>query len=261
MDKAREVAEKIKSEVEAEKAEEETVSEMIKKEPASIPSIYGSNANLGTEEMGVQDVNTPTLKVVQGTSHGIESPRLGSLYRTDLQEQMDDAYVNFVYVTTRESDNYNRTGKEAQKIYFGFFTGTQEPFKMFLRGWGNNAHRALQTQIAHIKAKYKIPMLALTIRVSTRVQEGVITSDDGRGKPYKTYVPVFTIEKHENGTPFIEEDPERVSFLVQAAGKFKGLAMNESELQESEHDEEQNDIPPARESVGNEDVDPESIPF
>lgn len=261
MEEVRKVANQIKEEIAEEKAaQEEKTTEVAKKEPVSLTNLYGSNVNLGTEEVGIQDVNTPTLKVVQATSTNINAPRLGSLYRTDMQEQMDDAYVNFVYVTTRESENYNRTAKEIQKIYFGFFTGTKEPFKMFLRGWGVSAHRALQTQIAHIKSKYKVPMLALTIRVSTRPQEGVITSEDGRGKPYRVYAPVFTIEKTESGTPYIEENPERIAFLIEAASKFKGLAMSDVELSESEHDEDQNDIP-TNQSLPNEDVNPDDVPF
>ena len=76
-------------------------------------------------------------------------------------------------------------------------------------------------------------MLALTVEISTTKQTGTIGDT---GKPYTTYKPVFTIVG-DGKEPTIEMDSGRISFLVEAAGRFREIA-----LTSSVNDEEQNDI-------------------
>lgn len=248
-------------------------SEVAKKEGSIVvPSeMYQNAVSVGTEEMGQADLNTPTLKVIQANTQGILGKTDGWFYRTDTKEQMDEVEVNLVYVTTQELENFNRTGTEPVKVYFGFYAGTNEPFKMFCRGWGLGAHRAFQTQVARIKGKYQVPMLALTVKLTSEEQQGTIQDS---GKPYLVYKPVFTIMRDADGkAPLVEMDPERISFLVEAAGRFREMSFGVGDKL-SEKDIEQNDpapVPqeetydPSKDPVkpgGKEDVvNPNDIPF
>ena len=209
--------------------------------------MYQNAVNIGTEEITQEDLNTPILKIVQSTSQDIENKKDGSFYRTDLKEQFDTVKVNLVYVSTIENDNYNKTAKEKVKVYFGFYAGTNEPFKMYLRGWGIAGHRDFQTEVMSIKNKYQIPMLSLTVNLKTEKQTGTIQDT---GKPYTIFKPIFEIEKNEN-EPVIEMKTDRISFLVEASNRFREISLT------SVNDEAQNEVPVNKEDK----VNPEEIPF
>jgi len=208
--------------------------ELQKKETNSPATMYGDAVNVGTEEVTQEDLNTPNLKILQPTTQGITNKQDGFFYRSDTKEQLESVDVNLVYVTTIEGDNYNKTDKERFKVYFGFYKDSKEPFKMFVRGWGLGDHRIFQTEVFSVKKRHGVPMLALTIRLTTHEQTGTIKES---GRPYTIFRPLFTILK-ENGKPIIEEGSDRIKFLIEAARRFKEIASTTSV-----DDDKQNEIP------------------
>lgn len=207
--------------------------DIVKKEENTPAVMYQNAVNIGTEEITQEDINTPILKIVQPTSQDIEGKKEGAFYRTELKEQFDSVEVNLIYVSTAEVLNYNKTAKEKVKIYFGFYRGTNEPFKMYLRGWGLASHRDFQTEVMSIKNTYEVPMLALTVELTTEKQTGTISDT---GKPYSIYKPIFTVLKEKDNKPVIEMNSERISFLVEAVNKFNQI------VETSDNDDKQNEI-------------------
>lgn len=197
------------------------------------------NANIGTENISSEDLNTPVLKIIQKTTEGAEDMQIGSYLLPD-GKQEKSVTASLVYVSTLVQENYQKTKEERIKVYYGFLSGTVEPFKMYIRGWGLASHRDFQTEVMRIKNEYGLPMLALEVTLTTEKIEGNISDS---GKPYTTFKPVFTITKDAKGVPFVETDPERGRFLIEASKRF-------SELSEtSKNDEKMNE------------VNPEDIPF
>lgn len=186
----------------------------------NLPSIYG-NANIGTENINQEDMNTPTLKIVQSNTQGIENKKDGAYFRTDIKEQFDNVEVNLVYVSSAMVENYNKDGMEKVKMYYGFYAGTKDPFKMYVRGWGLSKHREFQTEFATLKHRFNIPMLALTVDLTTEKKAGTI---EKTGKPYVTYMPVFNIVKDTKGVPLVEVDRDRVNFLIESARRFADIS-------------------------------------
>lgn len=185
-----------------------------------LANLYGSNyANAGTEEINQEDLNTPTLKVVQDNTKNLPDKIVGHFYRSETGEQFPEVYVNFVAVTTKEQENYNKDGMEKVKIYFGFYQGTNEPFKFYMRGAALGTHRKFQSELMTYKNRLKIPMFALTVRLSTTQATGKTQ----KGVEYDVRRPVFTIVKNGN-QPVIERDPERINFLLEAVDRFKAQA-------------------------------------
>lgn len=206
------------------------------------PNDLYPNPNIGTENVGTEDINTPILKIVQPTTQGVEANKAGFYFRSDTNGYLDSVAVNLVYVTTEEGENYNKTGTEKYKVYYGFYSGTNEPFKMYVRGWGLASHRDFQTEIMQIKNKYNLPMLALEVTLTTEKQQGTIQDT---GKPYTIYKPVFTVTKDTEGKPFVELDKERADFLVEASDRFAKMS-----------------TPTINDKLQNGDeVNPEDIPF
>lgn len=220
---------------------------LAKNDNQLVPKDLYPNPNIGTENMSPEDVNTPVLKIVQKTTDEFEGMKIGSYIRTDTNEQMENVAVNFVYVTTEEGENYNKTAIEKFKVYYGFYSGTNEPFKMYVRGWGLASHRDFQTEVMRIRNKYNLPMLALEVTLRTEKQEGTMKDS---GKPYTIYKPVFEVTKDKDGIPFVETDKERVAFLMEAANRFKNIGSYESE-----NDAQMNEV------SEDEKVSPEDIPF
>lgn len=250
-------------------------SSIQKREASPLATKYHNAVNVGTEEISQEDLNTPILKIAQPTTQDIPNKQDGSFYRSDLKEQFKSVQVNLVYVTTQEAENFNRTEMETSKIYFGFYKDTREPFKMYIRGWGLKDHRNFQTEVLSIKRKYKAPMLALTVELTTYPQQGTMKDSN---KPYTIYRPLFTILK-DAGQPVFESDQKRIDFLIAAVNRFKEIS-----LTSSENDNAQNEVPQQepvtevaspKEEVSNEaeydeeqestnpedEVDPNDIPF
>lgn len=210
----------------------------------SISDMYKRSVDIGTETMSPEDMNTPVLKIIQPNTQNIDNKKDGFYYRGDQRVQLEYVPVNLVSVASNEVENYNKDGFEKIKIYYGFYAGTAEPFKMFVRGWGLSAHRDFQTEVNAIKKGYGLPMLALTIILKTEKVNGTMQDS---GKPYTTYKPVFSIEKDENGVPIAEEDPDRMRFLIEAARRFAILQ------DQTENDKKQSDAGIK--------INPEEIPF
>lgn len=181
--------------------------------------------NVGTEDISQEDLNTPILKIIQSTTQDLDLSELGKLYRSDTQQYVDTIDVNLVCLTTEENENYNKTAVEKVKVYYGFYAGTTQPFKLYIRGWSIGAHRYFQTEIQNIKNKFKIPMFALTINISTDEQKGTMKDS---GKPYTTFKYHFDILKDPEDAsgqkPLIELNKERQGFLFEAALRFKEMA-------------------------------------
>lgn len=197
------------------------------------------DVNVGTEEIGQEDLNMPILKITQATSENAADKKIGWYVRSDTGEQMQEVPVSLVYVTTMESENYNKTAMEKVKVYFGYYYGTNEPFKMYVRGWGLASHREFQTELTHMKYKYHVPMLGLLVNLKTEKVTGTIQDT---GKPYSVYKPVFEIVK-ENGQPILEQDKEQINFLVESASKFANLAKTSSENDVAQNEVNYDDIP------------------
>ena len=195
-------------------------------------SLYENKVGVGTEEISQEDLNTPILKIIQTNTQNIENKQEGFFYRSDTREQVESVDVNLVYVSTLEVENYNKTGKEKVKVYFGFYGGTNEPFKMYIRGWGLASHRNFQTEVAGVKTKLGVPMLALTVHLTTEKQSGTIADT---GKPYTVYKPIFTVLKDDQGL-IIEKTPERVNFLLEAVARFRAISFT------SQTDDKQNAV-------------------
>lgn len=219
--------------------------DLTKNENQVVPQGLYKDVNIGTESVTPEDLNTPVLKIMQPTTQGIDDMQIGAFYRTDTKQQYKELDVNLVAVSSQTMENYNKTGMENVKVYYGFFAGTNEPFKMYVRGWGLGSHREFQTEVLALKNKYNVPMLALTVALKTEKRQGTIQDT---GKPYTIYSPVFDIVKFDDGVPVVEADPKRVDFLLEAADRF-------SRLPQSDNDYEQNTIPE------DEKVNPEDVPF
>ena len=135
---------------------------------------------------------------------------------------------------------------------------------MFCRGWALGAHRAFQTQVARIKGKFQVPMLALTVNLTSEEQQGTIPDSN---KPYLVYKPVFTILKTDDGKmPQVEMNPERISFLVESAKRFRevssgvGSKLSENDIEQNESDNfDPSSAPDAPQGTGS--VNPNDIPF
>lgn len=207
----------------------------------TVASMYKGTVNAGTEEVSQEDLNTPTLRIIQKLSEvDIDNPHIGWFYRNDLKEEFETVDINLIYVTTVLSDNYNKTAKEKVKVYFGFYKDSKEPFKMFVRGWSMAGHRNFQSEVGMWKAKLHVPMFALMVRLSTVDQEGTMKDN---GKAYNTKKLVFTILKDDNKQPIVEMNPDRISFLFEAVQRFKESALGVEEETQSVHDRAQNDNP------------------
>ncbi len=218
---------------------EATDEALATKEQSALPSaeMYHNTINTGTEEITQEDLNTPTLSINQPTTQDLAGKHLGWFHRSDTNTDHETVDVNLIYVTTIEQETFNKDGMEKVKIYYGYYAGTNEPFKLYIRGWSLGAHRNFQTEIARIKRIFKVPMFALTIKLSTDEKKGTIKDT---GKPYSVFmIKQFEILKDEQGKPLIEMDSERIAFLFESATRFKELA-----LVQSENDKAQNEALP-----------------
>lgn len=234
LDKARQQSEKIKSQLlDVRKKESEIVEDVEQKDlviaqAKHIKDLYGENfKNAGTEEMDQSDLNTPWLILMQSNTD-IEGRIPGSYYRSDTKEMMESVSVNFVYVTNKVKNNEKKNIDEQYKEYYGFFQGTNEPFRMKMKGWGMGAHKELQTEIAVYKTKFNIPMFALTVELTSERKEG----QTKEGKEYKIYKIVCSLLK-DGQLPVIEENPDRIGFLLEAVERFKKISPIEIEEEQS----------------------------
>lgn len=220
LDRARMQSEKIKSEgseqKETEIKEDTEQKDLVIAQAKKIKELYGNSfKNAGTEEIDQSDLNTPSLILMQSNTD-IEDRIPGSYYRSDTKQMMKTVCVNFVYVTNKVKHNEKKNIDEPYKEYYGFFAGTNEPFRMKMKGWGLGAHRELQTEVSVYKSKLGVPMFALTVEISSERKEGITK----KGEEYKIYKIICDIHK-DGKLPVIENDPDRVGFLLESIDKFK----------------------------------------
>lgn len=203
--------------------EEKEMSDSIAESEKNALAIYGESVNLGTEQISQEDINLPTLKIIQSNTTDITNKIDGYFYRSDTQEQLKEVEVTFVYVDKKEVDNYTATGKDQVRIYYGFYSNTKEPFRFFIRtkSWSIQAHRDFQSFVAMVKGKYKVPMFALTVRLSTTPQQGILPDSN---KPYTVHRLLITPLRDEKGMPLIEKDSLRIGFLADSIQKFREVS-------------------------------------
>jgi len=203
---------------------------------AKLASIFKNDVVAGTEDIGVDDLNTPQLKLVQSNkrpelSNGKKAED-GFFFRTDTKEQMETVEVTMLVVRKVYTLNYKKDGTERQHIYFGTYAGVVEPFRMFCRGWSLNGSREFLTEVKQIQRKLSLPMYALKVKLSSVPRVG--TTKDGA--EYSVYSTVITVQKDPNGMPIIETDPERVEIMRRFVERFSAMDVkNVAEETEEAH--------------------------
>lgn len=233
-----------------------------------LASIFKSDVVAGTEDIGVDDINTPQLKLVQSNKR----PELGSgkkaedgyFFRTDTREQMETVDVTMLVVRKVYTLNYKKDGNERQHIYFGTYSGVVEPFRMFCRGWSLNGSREFLTEVRQIQRNLSLPMYALKVRLSSVPRVG--TTKDGA--EYSVYSTVMTIVKDESGKPLFETDTERIEMLRRFVERFSAMDVKNVAEEAEEAHPVQAALPSKSEpktikvdeKTGNA-VNPEDIPF
>lgn len=195
--------------------------------------MYQNVADLGTEEIDQSDLRTPLLKIIQENTREIDNKKVGWFYRSDTKEQIQYPEVTLVYVTTVEELDYKKKNMVKKKVYFGYYKDTNEPFKMYVQGWGMEGHRNFQTEVLQWKKRASVPMLALSIQLSTQSQQGEAAED---GTPYDIFKLVFKVLKDEEENILVQMNPKRISFLVESVSKFRDISTTSSE-----NDDKQND--------------------
>lgn len=199
------------------------VADSLETNSSVVPAeIYANAVNAGTEEITQEDLNTPILSINQPTTQELAGRTLGYFHRSDTNRDYKEIDSNLVYVTTIEQEKYNKDGIEKVKVYYGFYAGTNEPFKLYVRGYSLQAHRAFQSEIARIKRIYAVPMFALTVRLTTEEKKGTIKESN---KPFSVFMmkEFKVLEEAESKKPLIEMDPNRISFLFEALNRFKAV--------------------------------------
>lgn len=270
IDKAREAAEKLKKEAEEGKQKTELeVKESLELTREKLATMYRDDVVAGTEDIGVDDLNIPQLKIVQSNKR-IDLPNGkraedGYYYRTDTKEQME--YVDVILLVVRKvyTLNFKKDATERQHIYFGVYDGTNEPFRMFCRGWSLAGSREFLTEVKMIQKKYKLPMYALKGRLTTTTKTGTMKE----GGEYSVYATVFSILKDEGtGEPTAEDRPERVETLRRFVERFGAI-----EIRSVDEDDELHVKPASlpilsankeletKKEEATEEVNPDKIPF
>ena len=261
---ARKTAEKLKQEKEAEETkEEEAATQALDVTRQKMAAMYRNDVGLGTEDISADDINIPQLKLVQPNkpyplADGTRATD-GWWYRTDTKEQIESPEVTILVVRKAYADNFKKTAKERQHIYFGIHEGTNDLFRMYARGWSLNGSREFVTQVKTIQSKYRVPMFALKVQLSSMPRSG--QTEDGAA--YSVFSAVFTILKDEDGYPILEDRPKRVTILRELAKRFTEIPVQgESESEETTklNKDVAQDVEPDP-SVETEQVNPDDIPF
>jgi len=257
--KLRATAEALKQAAEANKFQELVTTSK------ELAEIFHNNADIGTKQVSSEDVEIPSLRLIQKTSEleitGAEPAKLGYLYRSDSMVQRKEMLVNILCFKKVWADNFNRTAEERKHIYFGVFLGSSDIFRMYLRGWSLTGSRKFLSEVKRMQSKFKLPMYALQVRLSGKEEHGVIKETS---QPYTTFSMVMTVVKNAGGMPLVEEDPGRAAWLKEMALNFESLnsSNEETEIPESRSIPVKPVKPElAPETAGDEKVNPDDIPF
>ena len=259
IDKAREIAEKLKTETkQTEEAQNLAAKESLEMQRQRLAAMYKDDVGAGTEDIGVDDLNIPQLKLVQSNKR-IDLPNGkraedGFYFRTDTKEQME--YVDVILLVVRKvyTLNFKKDGTERQHIYFGVYEGSNEPFRMFCRGWSLAGSREFLTEVKTIQGKYRLPMYALKLRLSSMPRSGTMKE----GGDYAVFSTVFSILKdEETGAPMAEDRAERVEVLRRFVERFGAIEIRSID----EEDEPVRKTPASLpEASANKEPEPTAIP-
>lgn len=221
-EEAKKKAESLRVDVEAKKAvEKESVKEAIEASRARVAALYKNDVNAGTEEIDMDDLNIPQLKLVQPNkridlSDGTRAED-GYFYRTDTRQQIKNPDVILLVVRKIDQLNYKKEAMERQHVYFGIHETTGDPFRMFCRGWSISGSREFLTEIKSIQKQFNLPMYALKVRLSG-VPRSSTTKDNVN---YSVFSVGFSILKDQDtGYPMSEDRPEKVEMLRKLVSRF-----------------------------------------
>lgn len=215
--KLKEMGEKIKSEVEAEKGNEAQMAkvansqlEAIRANP-DLAKMYAENATLGADNLAGE---LPLLKVHQvgkstknELSSGVE-PDDGYFFYKPTGEQFNIVKCHILTI----SKGFRAQGIDDKEIFNqivgGVIVGEGEdkPFIMYMTGlklqplWTFGKEMAKYTR----SKPMGIPMFALTVKMSTER----VSNNYG-----KSWIINFEVDKNEDGTPVLVTDPAEFQFL------------------------------------------------
>jgi hypothetical protein len=222
-----EVVGKLRKEKMVDKTQE---SKEITLKAGAIARIY-NDPNLGTECITPEDLAPTRLKVLYATSKAElpqgEAINPGYFHRDDLNQQFKSIRVSFITVKKTEQENFNKTGFEAVKNFYGIFEGNIDPFLYTVRSTALSSASKFLSEVKRIQHKYKLPMYALKVELTTNKRE---TFDKKTGQKGLVYLPVFTVLKDKDGFPVFETDEGKAAFM-------RELALNMQRLNPTEVDE------------------------
>lgn len=245
--KLKEMGEKIKSEVEAEKGTEVQAAsvansqlEAIRANP-DLAKMYADSSQIGAENLSG---SAPLLKVHQpgrSTSNELSDgtePNGGWFFYKPTGEQFQTVRCHILAI----SDGFRTKSLDPTKkppfnqIMSGVIIGEGEmkPFMTYIASKKLQPMWDFRTEVSkYVYAKpMGIPMFALTVKLTTEQ----ITHDKG-----KSFIINFEIEKNKDGTPVLVTDPAEFQFLrdhvamVQqtAASIIKTISIGDSPSSES----------------------------
>ena len=219
--KLRETAEALKTAAAEVKSQEKQSLVVANQELAAL---YHGDAGVGTKMVGSEDVEVPSLVIVQKTSDLTlpegEGMKLGYLYRSDTQAQRKELLVNILCFKKVWAENFNKTAEERKHIYYGAFDGGSDIFRMYLRGWSLTGSRKFLSEVKRLQLKHRLPMYSLKVRLSVKEEHGTIKNT---GQAYTTFSMVLTPIKDSEGLPLVEEDMGRATWLQGMATNFEAM--------------------------------------
>ncbi len=250
LDKAKETADKIKAETEAEAKAKEEGMEKAKNELATIQrnpalaSMYNESARLGADNLGG---SLPQLKVhALGRSSSNQladgsEPNDGYFFYAPTQEQFKEVTCHILTI----SRGYRAEGFQGKQNVFHQLLGgvivndgQVKPFTMFFTGtrlsklWEFGKEAGKYTHAKPVS----IPMFALTVKLTTES----VKNDFG-----KSWVINFEIVKDQDGNPELILDPKFFNLLKDNVGTLEDTIAS---LLDAKATDKDNDSRPVQEA-------------
>lgn len=246
LDKAREIADKLRKEAEVEKAQKEVAIQDAKTQLAAIQSdpvlaqMYADNAKVGAENLGGE---LPVLKVhAVGKSSTNEladgsEPEDGYFFYKPTQEQFKEVDCHILSISRGFKalgmpDSRGKRRTVFHQIMGGVIVngGEYKPFIIYLTGlklgpmWDFGKEAAKYT-----RAKpFGIPMFALTVKLTTKKEVNTYG---------KSWVINFDIQKNEDGSVKLVSDPGEFQFYkdgVEDVERTIALIISKKEIKEGD---------------------------
>ncbi len=238
-EKAKEIAESLKKDVEAkveqeqrELAEVKTELDLVRSNP-ELSKLYSESANMGANNLSGE---LPVLKVfTQGKSQSKladgSKPKDGSFYYKPQQRQFDGITAHILTI----SRGFKAEGMDGKKEVFNQIVGGMIidgtdllPFIMYFTGkklqnmWNFGKEAGKYTKMKPTP----IPMFALTVKLSTQSE----TNDFG-----ESWLVNFEIVKQSEGFPEVVVDPSEFQFLrdslIQMEATISGIIDSKSKTE------------------------------